>query len=149
MKKTANIIILFLMVCTLVWASAQDTKKPGTPSAKTKAKAESKILVTFIELGSVRCIPCRKMIPVMEEVEKEYGHQVKVVFHDVWTEKGKPYAKKHGIKLIPTQIFLDEKGNEYFRHVGFFPKEKLVEVLKQKGVKARVGNTKKEQGSEK
>lgn len=149
MKKTANIIILILMVCALAWTSAQDTKKQGTPSAKTEVKAESKILVTFIELGSVRCIPCRKMIPVMEEVEKEYGHQVKVVFHDVWTEKGKPYAKKHGIKLIPTQIFLDEKGNEYFRHVGFFPKEKLVEVLQQKGVKARVENAKKEQGSEK
>ncbi|MCK5057769.1 MAG: thioredoxin family protein [Candidatus Aminicenantes bacterium] len=149
MKKTAIMIILIFMVCALAWASGQDAEKQGTSSAKMEAKAESKILVTFIELGSVRCIPCRKMIPIMEEVEKEYGHQVKVVFHDVWTEKGKPYAKKHGIKLIPTQIFLDEKGNEYFRHVGFFPKEKLVEVLKQKGVKARVENTKKDQGGEK
>jgi thioredoxin 1 len=86
------------------------------------------------------------MIPIMEEIEKEYGNQVKVVFHDVWTEEGRPYAKKHGIKLIPTQIFLDEKGNEYFRHVGFFPKEKLVDVLQQKGVKK---NLKKEQESEK
>ncbi|MFC2155386.1 thioredoxin family protein [Acidobacteriota bacterium] len=148
MKKTAKIIILIFMVCTLAWASVQDAEKQGTPSAKTEAKAETKILVTFIELGSVRCIPCRKMIPIMEEIEKEYGHQVKVVFHDVWTEKGKPYAKKHGIKLIPTQIFLDEKGNEYFRHVGFFPREKLVEVLKQKGVKPRVETTKKNQDSE-
>ena len=147
MKKTVNIITLIFMVCAL--ASAQEVEKQGTLPTKTEAKAEARILVTFIELGSVRCIPCRKMIPVMEEIEKEYGHHVKVVFHDVWTEKGKPYAKKHGIKLIPTQIFLDEKGNEYFRHVGFFPKEKLVEVLKQKGVKARVENAKKEQGSEK
>jgi len=149
MKKTAIITTLIFMVCALAWASPQDTEKQGTPSAKTEAKAEAKILVTFIELGSVRCIPCRKMIPVMEEIEKEYGHQVKVVFHDVWTEEGKPYAKKHGIKLIPTQIFLDKKGNEYFRHVGFFPKEKLVEVLEKKGVKPRVETTKKNQDSEK
>lgn len=146
MKKTTIIITLIFMVSALAWASAQDAEMQGTPPANTEKKVEPKILVTFIELGSVRCIPCRKMIPVMEEIEKEYGNQVKVVFYDVWTEEGRPYAQKHGIKLIPTQIFLDEKGNEYFRHVGFFPKEKLVDVLQQKGVKK---NIKKEQGNEK
>ena len=91
--------------------------------------------VTFIELGSVNCIPCKMMVPIMEEIEKEYAGQVKVIFHDVWTEKGKPFGKKHGIKLIPTQIFLDKDGNEYFRHEGFFPKEDLMNVLKQQDVR--------------
>ncbi len=90
--------------------------------------------VTFIELGSVRCIPCKKMMPIMEAIESEYADQVKVVFHDVWTDEGKPFAEEYGIKLIPTQIFLDTDGNEYFRHEGFFPKEELVAVLQQKGV---------------
>ena len=71
----------------------------------------------------------------MKEIEKEYKEQVKVIFYDVWTEKGKPYAEKYKIKLIPTQIFLDKDGKEYFRHEGFFPKEALVEVLKKKSVK--------------
>ena len=39
------------------------------------------------------------------------------------------------IRVIPTQIFLDKEGKEYFRHEGFFPKEELVNILKQKGVK--------------
>jgi thioredoxin 1 len=138
MKKAAIKTTLIFMICALACASGQDAEKPGSSSAKTDNKTEPKILVTFIELGSVRCIPCRKMIPIMEEIEKEYGHQVKVVFHDVWTKEGKPYAGKYGIKLIPTQVFLDEKGEEYYRHVGFFPKEKLVEVLKQKGVKENI-----------
>ncbi len=71
----------------------------------------------------------------MKEVEKEYKNQVKVIFHDVWTDDGQPYAVKYRIQVIPTQVFLDKNGKEYFRHEGFFPKEQLVEVLKKQGVK--------------
>jgi thioredoxin 1 len=99
--------------------------KKGNPSYK----------VTFIELGSVRCIPCKMMQPIMREIEDEYGDQVNVVFHDVWTPEGKPYAAIYNIQAIPTQVFLDAEGKEYYRHTGFFPKEALVKVLKQKGVK--------------
>lgn len=101
-----------------------------------KQKTETPIYkVTFIELGSVRCIPCQKMQPIMKSIEEKYEGQVKVVFHDVWTPEGKPFADEYAIQVIPTQVFLDENGKEYARHVGFFPEEELVEVLKQKGVK--------------
>jgi thioredoxin 1 len=60
---------------------------------------------------------------------------VKVVFHDVWTPEGQPFGITYGIESIPTQVFLDENGKEYSRHVGYFPEEELVKVLKQKGVK--------------
>jgi thioredoxin 1 len=94
-----------------------------------------KSLVTFVELGSVNCIPCRMMQPIMREIESTYAGQVSVVFHDVWTKEGKPYVKKYGVRVIPTQVFLDSKGVEYYRHEGYFPKEQLVAVLKMKGVK--------------
>ena len=103
--------------------------------ASVKESSDTIYKVTFIELGSVRCIPCQQMQPVMKSIREKYGKQVKVVFHDVWTEEGSPYAKQYGIEAIPTQVFLDETGKEYFRHVGFFPEEELVEVLIQKGVK--------------
>jgi thioredoxin 1 len=60
---------------------------------------------------------------------------VKVIFYDVWTKKGKPFAKKYKIRLIPTQVFLDKDGKEFFRHEGFFPKDDLITVLKKQGVK--------------
>lgn len=90
--------------------------------------------VTFIELGSVRCIPCKKMQPVMKFIEEKYGDQVNVVFHDVWTPEGQPFGDKYGIKAIPTQVFLDASGKEFFRHEGFFPEEELVKILMEKGV---------------
>jgi thioredoxin 1 len=107
---------------------SQEAQKPQT-------QEQSSIKVTFVELGSVNCIPCRMMQPIMKEIEEKYKNQVKVVFHDVWTQEGNPYAAKYEIRVIPTQVFLDKDGKEYFRHEGFFPKEQLVEVLKKQGVK--------------
>lgn len=93
------------------------------------------VKVTFIELGSVRCIPCKQMQPVMKSIETKYGNHVKVIFYDVWTPEGKPFGEQYKINLIPTQVFLDQDGKEYFRHEGFFPEEELVKTLKQKGVR--------------
>ena len=101
-------------------------------TAEPEKKGDLK--VTFVELGSVNCIPCRMMQPVMEKVEKTYPGQVKVVFHDVWTDKGRAEGYKFGVRVIPTQVFLDKNGKEYFRHEGFFPFEEVDKILKQKGV---------------
>jgi thioredoxin 1 len=91
--------------------------------------------ITFIELGSVRCIPCKKMQPVIRSIEHKYWNQVIVVFHDVYTYAGKIAAKKFTFNDIPTQIFLDKNGKKYFRHEGFLPEAEIVKILKIKGVK--------------
>lgn len=93
----------------------------------------SKHKVTFIELGADRCIPCRAMQPIMKEIAEEFAGQVQVVFYDVWKDP-KP-ARKYRIRLIPTQVFIDKNGKEFFRHEGFFPKEEILGLLKKKGVK--------------
>lgn len=143
MKKFKQISIILFLLTAFTFAgcgqnSNQDKKEKQKTSQKTETSQkqdEEKYKVTFIELGSVRCIPCQKMQPIMESVEEKFAGQVNVVFYDVWTTEGKPYADKYNIKVIPTQVFLDENGKEYFRHEGFFPEEELIEVLKQKGVK--------------
>lgn len=104
--------------------------KPDQPEPDT-----DRYKVTFIELGSVRCIPCQQMQPIMKSIEEKYGDQVNVVFYDVWTPEGRPYADQYNIQVIPTQVFLDEKGEEFYRHQGFFPEEELLKILNQKGVK--------------
>jgi len=125
-KVRRLLLVLILLSNILATGYAQNTKQK---------KETVKYKVTFIELGSVRCIPCQKMQGVMKSIEKKYGPQVKVVFHDVWTPEGKPFGDKYGIETIPTQVFLDENGKEFSRHVGYFPEEELVKILKRKGVK--------------
>ena len=152
MKKTElkKNSLLLIIICLQVFLSAQCStnreKKNSPQTSQNEAQQQTKkentpdsmgtIKVTFIELGSVNCIPCKMMQPVMKEVEEKYGNQVNVVFHDVWTEEGKPFGATFGIRAIPTQVFLDKDGKEYFRHEGFFPKEELVKVLQMKGVVA-------------
>ena len=134
MKSTViRSIFLFFWVGFLALSCSAANPKVDENS-KNAVEAEN-YLVTFVELGSVRCIPCKMMQPIMKDIEKDYAGQVKVVFHDVWTPAGEPFAQSFKIRVIPTQVFLDKDGKEYFRHEGFFPKEDLIKILKQKGVK--------------
>jgi thioredoxin 1 len=125
----------FLIILVGVLSASCNAAGSKTDEKNSMAKAEEAYLVTFVELGSVRCIPCKMMQPIMKDIEKDYAGQVKVVFHDVWTPEGEPFAASFKIRIIPTQVFLDKEGKEYFRHQGFFPKDELIKVLQQKGVR--------------
>ncbi len=133
MKIPGKSFLLFVALTAIIINT--DCSGQSSKAEDKSDKGTGKYKVTFIELGSVRCIPCQQMQPIMKSIEAKYGKDVKVVFHDVWTEAGAPYAKQYGIEAIPTQVFLDKDGKEYFRHVGYFPEEELVKVLQQKGVK--------------
>jgi thioredoxin 1 len=116
----------------------------GCPSAESKEvlltgqkSNDIKALITFVELGSVKCIPCKKMQPVMKAIEEKYGEQIKVIFYDVWKEDQRKYAEEYGIRLIPTQVFLDKEGNEFFRHEGFFPESEIDKLLQKHGLKSK------------
>ena len=117
-------------------------KNPKTASVAPKdlsekaQKEKAKYKATFIELGSVNCIPCKKMQPIMKEIEGKYP-EVSVIFYDVRRPEGRPFAHTYKIRVIPTQVFLDENGKEYFRHEGFFPKEEVEKVLAKAGVNIR------------
>jgi thioredoxin 1 len=130
----AAITAVLIFVASTVWAQS----KTGKPQANDDAGA-IKPLVTFVELGSVKCIPCRQMQPVMKAVEEKYGKQVSVVFYDVWKDDQREYAGKYGIKVIPTQVFLDKEGKEFFRHEGFFPEAEIDKLLQKRGLIARSG----------
>ena len=138
-KKSIYLIISIVLVMLAIFGlktlfnnSSRETKEITQSDQRSSAR---EVKVTFVELGSKGCIPCDKMQPIMNEIEKEYQGQVEVIFHDVKTPAGKPYIKEFGLRAIPTQVFLDKEGNEYFRHLGFFPKEEIIKVLQQQGVK--------------
>ena len=135
--KRGNFIAIAFSIVVLglggIYSVNGATGKTGT--GKQTAQNGRNAKVTFVELGSVNCIPCKAMQPVMKEIEQEYGDQVSVVFHDVWTEAGRPFAEKYGIRAIPTQVFLDKDGKEFFRHMGYFPAEEIAKVLERQGVK--------------
>ncbi|MCX6178904.1 MAG: thioredoxin family protein [Chlorobiales bacterium] len=127
-------------VMTAVWvlmlfssASAQDRQVQSVPPV-------IKPQVTFVELGSNSCIPCRMMQPVMRAVESKFGTQLKVIFYDVSKDENRRYAELYSIRIIPTQVFLNTADKVFFRHEGFFSEAEITKLLKSQGLKPLKNN---------
>jgi thioredoxin 1 len=90
-------------------------------------------MVTMIDLGAKKCIPCKMMAPILEKMEKRYEGRAAIVFIDVWEHRNQ--ASRFGIRAIPTQIFYNAEGKEISRHVGFMPEADIVKTLGRLGVK--------------
>ena len=121
-------IAVILMAVFMFACGKTEQTTPEVKAPKVSAKAK----VTFIELGSVSCIPCKEMQEVMKKVEAKYGDQIEVIFHDV--VKDEAMGEKYGVQMIPTQVFLDETGKEFSRHVGFYPEADIDALLKGRGI---------------
>lgn len=126
---------IFIPLVILIFAAAGcESTKENEVKVEKKEHASTNAKVTFVELGSVNCIPCKQMQPVMKSVEEKYGDQIKVIFYDVWEADQKKYAEQYQISLIPTQVFLDENGDEFFRHEGFYPESEIDKLLQSRGL---------------
>ncbi len=134
MKRKLIVALSFALLHAVIVDHVVAQSKSG---AREKEPLKEPALITFIELGSVKCIPCKMMQPVMKSIEEKYGSQIDVVFYDVWTRKQSQYAQSYKIRVIPTQVFLDKKGTEVFRHEGFFPEAEIDTLLQKRGLKAK------------
>jgi thioredoxin 1 len=131
--------IIGLLIVAVLYFSFTSIGNNKNSSDENIVNQVSTVKVTFVELGSVNCIPCKQMQPIMKSIEEKYGDQVKVIFYDVWKEDQKKYAQQYGIKLIPTQVFLDANGKEFHRHEGFYPEAEIDKILQGKGLKIKKG----------
>lgn len=123
-----KILIALFVTCVVLIPAPLRNQTRGSPDKSQKPA------ITLVELGSVKCVPCRQMQPVMKAIEEKYAGQVKVVFYDVWQEDQRRYAEEYKIRVIPTQVFLDQNGRELMRHEGFFPEKDIDVFLQSKGV---------------
>jgi len=102
------------------------------PKPAPEPATQSKPLPRLVDLGAGKCIPCKMMAPILEELKKTYAGRLDVLFVDVW--ENPDAGKKYGINVIPTQIFYDAAGKELFRHEGFFGKDDILAKWKELGV---------------
>jgi thioredoxin 1 len=124
--KSKAIVPTILMVTLFMSVSSAGT----LDESLQKAKAEGRIVM--LELGSIGCIPCEQMKPVMARLSGIYKDKLDVIFIDV--KKDQQTARRYGVYMIPVQVFLDRKGKEFHRHVGFYAFEEIVPMLKKAGI---------------
>jgi thioredoxin 1 len=141
MKTPAKIVIILLVVGAATAAivlkgnkspnAANSSTAVATTTAESAADASAK-LPKLLDLGAGKCIPCKAMAPILEDLKKEYTGKMNVEFIDVW--QNEDAGKRYGVDIIPTQIFYDAEGKELFRHTGFFGKDDILAKWKELGI---------------
>ena len=143
--KIAIFMVLAIVVVAVVMLkkSGSDSTTAGGPvgpGVAGQSAMQTNGLPRFIEIGSVTCIPCKMMKPILDELRQEYAGGLQVDFIDVQVDRAA--AMSYGIRVIPTQVFLDASGKELFRHEGFFPKEEILAKWKELGVNLQAAGQK-------
>ncbi len=110
------------------WIKEQRRLKPPNPLDKALKSGKP----TVLDLGAGYCVPCKMMKPIFEELEREYEGKANIILLEI--SEYRDLANRYRVRVIPTQIFFDKNGNQYWRHEGFLPKEEIVKKLKELGV---------------
>lgn len=131
--KKQNIIIVLLLITAVVIVLGLKSKKQQLAQINTQetSAGANLHLPKLLELGSVTCIPCKMMAPILDELKTTYAGQLNVEFIDTISNKNE--AEQYNVRVIPTQIFLDADSKVLFRHEGFFAKEDILTKWKELG----------------
>ncbi len=79
--------------------------------------------LTVVDFYADWCGPCRKLGPIMEEIERELGGKVK--FTKINTDDNIETAKEYQISGLPT-LLVFKNGEVVERMVGLMPKSSII-----------------------
>lgn len=123
---------LIAALAAIMIATVAHAELPSSSDAVIRAALMSG-KPTVADFGARSCIPCKKMAPLLEELNLELQGRANVLFTDVWAAQS--LAQKYRVQMIPTQIFFDTSGKEMKRHMGFMSKDDILKELKAAGLK--------------
>ena len=84
--------------------------------------------ITLVDFSAEWCAPCKALGPILKEVKKELGEQIKIIKIDV--DKNPVIAQNLQISGVPT-IIIYKDGKQKFRQSGVIPASQLIQILKQ------------------
>ncbi|WP_054700722.1 thioredoxin [Secundilactobacillus odoratitofui] len=100
---------------------------------------ETKEGLVLVDFWASWCAPCKMMEPVLEQLETDYGDQVK--FGKLNVEHQQDLAMNYKVMSIPSLVlFRDGKAVE--KITGLYPKDKLAGYLDKKNCRASYNQTK-------
>ncbi len=111
------------------WTAKQYVLAMNNPVDKARKSGKP----TLADFSGEGCQPCAWMKPILAEVKKKYAGKLNVVVVEV--DKEQILGARFGAESIPLLLFYDKTGKEFFRHVGFFPKDQIIAKLAEMGVK--------------
>lgn len=111
------------------WLAKQRALKPANPLEPALKSG----LPTVLDLGASSCIPCKMMKPIFAELEQSLKGKANVLLLEI--SEHRDLARQYRVRVIPTQIFFDTRGEVYSRHEGFMPKDEIIKTLQEGGMK--------------
>ena len=90
----------------------------------TEISDKDKLVIA--DFYSDSCIPCKRMSPVLAELEEEYADSVKLVKLNINFDG--ETAEKYDVTAVPTLVFF-KNGEEQTRIVGAVKKADLVDTI--------------------
>jgi thioredoxin 1 len=130
MSTASRLVIVGALV--LAVAATVALRRQSAPAPTTATSSTEVALPRLIDVGADTCVACKAMVPVLEDLRREYVGRLRVDFIDAW--KYPDRADAFRVSIIPTQIFIDASGRELHRHLGFISKAEIVETWRQLGV---------------
>lgn len=132
MTKRLVIVAAALLVFVAAFALKEVQRQSIDTEARSSEESKREALPRLVDLGSDKCIPCKRMAPILEGLSQEYRSSFTVEVLDV--RRNPELGQKWGIRVIPTQVFIDASGAERFRHEGFMSKEAILEKWRELGI---------------
>jgi len=111
------------------WAKMQAELAKDNPLDKSRASGKPTLAI----FSASSCCGPDKMIPIRDALLKKYDSSINIVY--IEPQKEQILAARYGIRSIPTQVFFDSKGKEFYRHSGFWSQEDIADKLNGMGVK--------------
>jgi thioredoxin 1 len=129
--------LVIVIAAVLVFGGAialkeSQKRSQGAGERAGPLQVETAALPRLVDLGSDKCIPCKRMAPILAELAEEYRGDFIVEVIDVRKDPGA--GSSYGIRVIPTQIFIDAAGKELFRHEGFMAKDAILAKWEELGI---------------
>lgn len=83
-------------------------------------------LLVIADFYSDSCVPCKRLSPVLAEIEEEFFQKLKVVKININFDG--ELAEKYGVQTTPTIIFF-KNGEELSRLQGAVKKQEIIDEL--------------------
>jgi len=133
MKKITLLILLLLQLAAKAEApSGIDFFKGTWSQALEKAKKENKLI--FLDCYALYCGPCLQMAKnefTQKNVGRFYNENFINFKLNIKEGIGISLAKKYSITFLPSLLFINGKGYDVYREIGFHNAEKLVVLGKK------------------
>ncbi|PIV92438.1 MAG: thioredoxin [Flavobacteriaceae bacterium CG17_big_fil_post_rev_8_21_14_2_50_33_15] len=83
--------------------------------------------LVLVDFFAEWCGPCKTLTPILKDVKKEFGEQLKIIKVDV--DKNQMVSSKYQVRGVPTMI-LFKKGKLLWRQSGVLDKNSIISIIR-------------------